>query len=100
MTIVTMTPDKREFEPPLDPKIAEYVEILRGCGVETYESCQGGEGHAYLEPTVRLDGDLGSGFYALSIAQMYRMPIVQLRHVWRILDHAPRGPNRELVFRL
>jgi hypothetical protein len=28
----------------LDPGIAAYVATLRAAGVETYESCQGGEG--------------------------------------------------------
>jgi len=36
----------------LDPGIAEYVAILCAAGVETYESCQGGDGHALPHPTV------------------------------------------------
>jgi hypothetical protein len=34
----------------LDPGIAEYVRVLLAQGVETFESCQGGPGHAYTEP--------------------------------------------------
>jgi hypothetical protein len=36
-----------EYDPPLDPGIRRYVEVLNEAGVETFESCQGGEGHAY-----------------------------------------------------
>jgi hypothetical protein len=38
----------------VDPAIKHAVAVLRSYGVETFESCQGGEGHAYPEPTVRL----------------------------------------------
>lgn len=36
----------------LDPGVAGYVRILRDAGVETFESCEGGLGHALPEPTV------------------------------------------------
>jgi hypothetical protein len=39
--------------PDLDPGIRQAVRILREAGVETFESCEGGERHAYPEPTVR-----------------------------------------------
>jgi hypothetical protein len=42
--------------PELDPGIAPYVDALRGEGIETFESCDGGDGHAYTEPTVRFSG--------------------------------------------
>ena len=41
----------------LDSGIRDAVRILAEAGVETFESCQGGEGHAYAEPTVRFHGD-------------------------------------------
>ena len=31
----------------LDPGIAGAVAVLREAGVETFESCEGGHGHAY-----------------------------------------------------
>ena len=40
------------FEPPLDVEIARAVASLRHAGIETYASCQGGEGHPYPCPTV------------------------------------------------
>jgi len=40
------------FRPTLDPGIRKYVEILHAAVIETYESCEGGQGHAYTEPAV------------------------------------------------
>jgi hypothetical protein len=44
------------FEPPLDEGIREFVVILIANGVETFESCEGGRGHCYAEPTIRFRG--------------------------------------------
>ena len=42
-----------DFNSPLDEGIADYVILLDKFGVETYEYCEGGSGHAYPEPTIR-----------------------------------------------
>jgi hypothetical protein len=57
-----------EFDPPLDPKIAKHVMVLRSAGIETFESCEGGDGHAYPEPTVRFHGGKAVGLRALAAA--------------------------------
>jgi hypothetical protein len=44
----------RNFDPPLDPGIEAYVRALVDEGVETSESCEGGPGHAYPEPTIEM----------------------------------------------
>ena len=59
------------FEPPLDEGIREIVVTLIAHGVETYESCEGGEGHSYPEPTVRFEGDLSEGLRVASVALGY-----------------------------
>jgi hypothetical protein len=41
----------------LDEQIKPIVELLRKYGFNTYESCQGGEGHAFPQPTIRFEGD-------------------------------------------
>ena len=33
------------------------VDALRSEGIKTFESCDGGDGHAYTEPTVRFAGE-------------------------------------------
>ncbi len=82
----------------IDAGIAPIVEALRGRGVPTYESCQGGEGHAFPEPTVRFHGDRFEGFQALSIALQLRLPVRALRRVWRVIDGEPEGPTWEMSF--
>lgn len=52
----------------VDPGIAPYVAVLRAAGVETFESCQGGDGHAFPEPTIRFHGEHAEGFRALGVA--------------------------------
>lgn len=86
------------FDPPLDPGIAPYVILLRSNGVETYESCRGGEGHAYAEPAVRFHGGHPEGFRALAVAMQHGLPVSCLRRVWRVEAGEPTGPSWELVF--
>lgn len=84
---------------PLDAPIANAVRILQRGGIETFESCQGGDGHAYPEPTVRFHGQSGQGFRALAVAMEWGLPVKCLRRVWLMTDHEPTGPCWEIVFR-
>jgi len=87
------------FEPPLDAGIRLAVQALRAAGVETFESCQGGAGHTYTQPTVRFHGHLPEGFRALAAAMVSQLPVDTLRRVWPITDGEPTGPWWELTFR-
>jgi hypothetical protein len=91
---------KRIYDPPLDPGIAPYVEALSDAGFETFESCEGGEGHAYPEPTIRFHGDRSEGLRALAFALQRRFPVGALRRCWPVIDREPAAPNWELTFRL
>lgn len=82
----------------LDPLIQKAVNILRAGGIETYESCQGGEGHAYTEPTIRFHGEYGEGFRAFSIARNNGMPVDQIRRSYSIIDGEVVGPYWEITF--
>ena len=82
----------------LDHGIADAVRALRDADVETFESCEGGEGHAYPEPTVRFHGDSPEGLRALAVAMEAGLPVFELRRVWTIQDEEPNGPWWELVF--
>jgi hypothetical protein len=92
----------RVLEPELDPGIKAAVRVLRRGGVETFESCEGGPGHCYPEPTVRFAGQAYEGFRALSVALLGKdeigMRLYALRRVWTIEDGEPTGPKWELVF--
>ena len=82
----------------LDKGIARHVDILRSAGIETFESCEGGEGHIYPVPTIRFHGGRAQGFRALSIALEHGLRVKDLRRTWDIIDGDPTGPYWELVF--
>lgn len=84
--------------PTLDPGIRSAVRILRSAGVETFESCEGGEGHSYAEPTVRFHGHRDQGWRALWAAQEHGLPVEALRRTWPVIDGEPVGPYWEIVF--
>jgi hypothetical protein len=63
------------YDPPLDPGIAHAVHVLREAAIETFESCEGGPGHAYPEPTVRFHGNTAEGFRALAAAFQADLPV-------------------------
>jgi len=86
------------FDPPLDAGIEKAVKILCDGGVETFESCQGGKGHSYLEPTIRFYGDHVEGFRAFVIAMRHGLNIRALRRVYDILDGEIVGPYWEITF--
>lgn len=87
-----------EIEAVLDPGIAPIVRILMESGVHTFESCEGGPGHAYPEPTVRFSGERGAGFRALAAALEHGLKVLHLRRVWPVIDGEPTGPWWEMVF--
>lgn len=78
--------------------MAKYVEILISEGIETYESCEGGEGHSYKEPTICFHGERSEGFHALAVALQHNLPVSSLQRVWRIEELEPVGPDWEMVF--
>jgi len=82
----------------LDAGIAETVRVLIEGGVETFESCEGGDGHAYPEPTVRFFGERAAGFRALAVALENGLNPIHLRRVWPIVGGEPTGPWWEIVF--
>lgn len=90
----------RQLDPdcPLDRWISYAVKVLRDSGIETYESCQGGKGHAFLEPTIRFYGTHADGFRAIAIALTFGLPVRDLRRFWHVQDGEPVGPNWELTF--
>jgi hypothetical protein len=83
----------------LDPGIRRAVETLSDHGVETFESCEAGAGHAYPEPTVRFFGHAGAGWHALGIALQHGLPVVALRRTWPVAEGEPTGPYWEMTFR-
>jgi hypothetical protein len=82
----------------IDPGIAEAVSILQQSGVETFESCEGADGHAFPEPTIRFYGTPAAGPRALAVCMDHGLPVLALRRVWYMENHELTGPNWELTF--
>jgi hypothetical protein len=90
---------RERWLPELDPGIAPYVDVLRAAGVETFESCEGGEGHAFPQPTIRFAGGHEEGFRALAVALRHGFPVKTIRRYWTVRDGEPHGPDWEMTFR-
>lgn len=83
----------------IDDGIRRGVQILRENGVETFESCEGGDGHACPEPTIRFNGGPGAGWHALSVALNHGLPVLEIQRSWQIEDGIPAGPFWVMTFR-
>lgn len=89
-------PLRSKMEPPewyeeLDPGIRFAVRVLHAKGIETGQSCQGGEGHCYPEPTVDLTGggyDNPDGFAALAALRGYGLPVSGIAIHWNVSAHS------------
>jgi hypothetical protein len=86
------------FDPPLDAGIRDVVIALASSGIETFESCEGGKGHSFPEPTVRFEGGASEGLRAMAVALDNGLPVSRLRRVWGIIDGALHGPWWEMTF--
>jgi hypothetical protein len=82
----------------LDPGIRAYVIALRAGGIETFESCEGGDGHAFPEPTVRFHGGAAEGFKAFAVARERGLPVFKVRLSYTVDDGFLKGPWWEMVF--
>jgi hypothetical protein len=68
----------------LDDGIRDAVVLLTQHGIETYESCEGGVGHSYPEPTVAFHDDNSKGLRALGICVQFGLPVKELQQVWQV----------------
>ena len=93
-------PSARRKPGTIDPGIRKAVEVLQAYRIETCESCEGGPGHAYPEPTVAFYGTPEAGWRAVAACLASGLPVRSLRRVWDVLDgHEPTGPHWEVTFR-
>jgi hypothetical protein len=97
---------KGAFRPPftgrgvklVDAGIRRAVRVLWEHGVETTQSCEGGDKHSFPEPTIRFTGTHAAGFWALGIAFEHGLSVSELRRVWIVLNGEPVGPEWEMTF--
>jgi hypothetical protein len=84
----------------LDSGIRHFVLILRSQGIETCQSCQGGPGHSFLEPTIEFYGGAGEGLRAVAAALTYGLPAAELRREWSVRNGELHGPIWTMTFSL
>lgn len=71
---------------PLDVGIIRIVRILKEEGIETQQSCEGGEGHSYDWPSVDVSGQ---PWRALDLCNTYGLPVHQISELHRIEQGNP-----------
>lgn len=100
--VVTCEADLERYAPsvdmPLDAGIRRYVLALRSGGVETIQSCQGGEGHPCPEPMVSFAGGTGAAFKAYGVSRDFGLPVCRLQMYYSLNDGVLEGPTWELIF--
>lgn len=83
----------------LDPGIKDAVLVLIENGIETFESCQGGKGHCFPEPTIRFWGDRNEGLRAAYIAIKNDLPVSEIRRSFTIDDGELSAPFWEMTLK-
>ena len=84
---------------PPDLGIVRAVRVLMDAGIKTFESCEGGDAHAFRHPTVKFYGIQSDGWRALAACQAVGLPVSSLERAWDIEDGEPSGPYWQIVFR-
>jgi len=85
----------------LDRGIRFAVRVLHAAGFDTCQSCEGGKGHAYDQPTVEMvaSGDDSAGFGALAALQAYGLPVDAVAIQWPVRNGLPYEKNWRITFR-
>lgn len=83
----------------IDAGIRFAVRVLHARGYETCQSCEGGEGHSYDNPTVDLIAGSrdANGFGAVAELVPYGLQVTRVSQVWN-LD--PLGRPYETIWRI
>lgn len=76
----------REFYDTLDEYVREPVYLLQQHGILTHQSCQGGPGHSYDEPTIDFAARPipGEGFKALAVLIEFGYKVTSLLRVYDV----------------
>ena len=82
----------------LDPGICRAVRILSEGGFYTIESCEGGPGHSYPEPTVKFSGTPATGWKALGLLLDHALPVRRIGQMWTFENGQPVGPDWIVTF--
>lgn len=88
MPVRTLVQPERFYEA-IDGGIRFPLKVLHAAGLETCQSCQGGEDHSYDRPTIDMiwAGHNGAGFIAADALAAHGLRVQDVSIVWRI-EHA------------
>ena len=88
------------FYQDIDRGIRFAIRVLHAHGLETCQSCQGGKGHSYLEPSVEMGAgaDDAYGFEALAALQAFGLPVSTVGIIWNIKNGVPYEKNWRITF--
>jgi hypothetical protein len=82
----------------LDAGIEREVRLLQKYGIETYESCEGGKGHSYIEPTIAFHGSPEAGWRALSVCLAHALRVAEQKRLMALsitaITSLPRTTRR------
>lgn len=80
-----------EFYAELDEGIRFPVRVLHAAGFDTCQSCQGGNGHPYNQPTVEMvaGGHDSEGFGALAALNQYGLLVAEIAIIWPVASGLP-----------
>lgn len=76
----------------LDAGIRFAVKVLHAQGIDTGQSCEGGEGHSYDRPSIDIDEGITAGFAAFHALMQYGLAVHSLAWHYPIHDGVPAGP--------
>lgn len=96
-SVAVRTADGIDVIEGLDAGIAGAVALLRQHEVETFESCQGGEGHCFFEPTIRFHGGKEEGYRVVALLSQNGYQLGELRRYWSWIDGELTGPRWEVT---
>ncbi len=82
----------------LDNGIIGVVKVLREAEIDTFDSCQGGPGHASSRPIVWFTGDENEGFRAEAVATEAGFQVFHIARFWYTRQGTRSGPYWEIAF--
>lgn len=81
----------------MDPGIRYPVRLLHAHGIPTNESCQGGEGHAFHDPSIVMQE--GRAFEAMNQLERCGIPVREVVSRWSVDDGVPNERSWVVVLR-
>lgn len=76
----------------IDPDVAAALHALADYEIDTFSSCQGGEGHACVLPEILFLGDENAGLYAVWLLEAQGFRVWEVSRHWGLDFGQPRTP--------